>query len=263
MFVSKHEPVTAATDNSAARPRYVDPVTPTASELVQRIVSGLAERADPRLAVPMTSYMRDQFRFLGVPAAGQKEAWRAATARFPRNLPESVVVEAARDLWERPEREHQYLGCTLVNRHARGPGATPGLIELLTTLISSKPWWDTVDSLATHAVGSVTARFPELRPTMDAWLDGPHLWLARAALLHMNRWKAATDRDWLFAACVARADDRDFFIRKAIGWALREYSKMDEGAVQAFVHNYQDTLSGLSRREALMWLERRRRRLGT
>ena len=79
----------------------------------------------------------------------------------------------------------------------------------------------------------------------------------------MNRWKGDADRDWLFGACQARAADTDFFVRKAIGWALREHSKVDERAVVAFVAAHESELSGLSRREALMWLERRRRRLGT
>jgi 3-methyladenine DNA glycosylase AlkD len=97
---------------------------------------------------------------------------------------------------------------------------------------------------------------------MDSWLASGDVWLARSALLHMNRWKADTDAEWLFAACLARAGDRDFFTRKAIGWALREYSKVDERAVVAFVDDHAAELSGLSRREALMWLERRRRRIG-
>jgi len=210
----------------------------------------------------MTSYMRNLFPFLGVASAGQKEAWRAATAGLPRELPEPLVIEAVGVLWDRPEREHQYLGCTLVNRHAASSGATAGFLATVADLIQTKSWWDTVDTLATRATGSLTSRFPELRSSMDRWLAGENVWLTRTALLHMNRWKAATDRDWLFAACLARAPHTDFFIRKAIGWAPREYSKVDEGAVIAFVHDHHDELSGLSRREALMWLERRRRRLG-
>jgi prepilin-type processing-associated H-X9-DG protein len=212
----------------------------------------------------MARNMRDQFPFLGVRAPGQAEAWRAATADLPRALPEPVVVEAAELLWDRPEREHQYLGCRLVNRHVetRSSGATAGFIRTVERLVATKAWWDTVDSLAAHAVGGLARRHPDLRPTMDGWLAGGDIWLARSALLHMNRWKFDIDAGWLFAACLARAGDRDFFIRKAIGWALREYSKVDERAVVAFVDGHAAELSGLSRREALMWLERRRRRVG-
>jgi 3-methyladenine DNA glycosylase AlkD len=137
--------------------------------------------------------------------------------------------------------------------------ATVGFMDTLAWLVTTKPWWDTVDILATHAVGGLVRRYPELRQTMDLWLLSDDQWLARSALLHMNRWKADTDAAWLFAACLARSGDRDFFIRKAIGWALREYSKVDERVVVAFVDAHAGALSGLSRREALMWLERRRR----
>jgi 3-methyladenine DNA glycosylase AlkD len=238
------------------------PSAPSASALVDRIVHELAARADADRAVPMRAYMRDQFPYLGVPAPGQKKAWRAATAGLPRTLPEATVAAAADALWRRPEREHKYLACTLVDRHAASATATPAFLATVERLLTTEPWWDTVDALATHAVGDLVRHHPPLRRDMDRWLHGDHLWLTRSALLHMNRWTAATDRAWLFAACLERAGDTDFFLRKAIGWALREYSKTDEAAVVDFVEDHRSELSGLSRREALMWLERRRRRLG-
>ncbi len=238
--------------------------TITGEELAARIAAALATRADPSRAKDMARYMRDQFRFLGVPSPGQKKAWREATAGVPRLLSEAVVADAARALWRLPEREHQYLGCTLVNRHAgtppRAPRATPEFVDTVEALLTTEPWWDTVDALAVHAVGDLVRHHPELRAHMDAWLAGDDMWLTRAALLHMNRWRAATDADWLFAACRARADHPDFFIRKAIGWALREYSKTDAAAVADFVAAHDHALSGLSRREALVWLDRRGRR---
>jgi 3-methyladenine DNA glycosylase AlkD len=233
-----------------------------AGELVERITRELAQRADPDRAGHMAAYMRNQFAFLGIPAPAQKQAWRAAIAGLPRALPEPVVAAAATRLWERPEREHQYLACLLVNRHAATAAATFSSLDVVEHLIVTKPWWDTVDSLATRAVGDLVRRHREGRPRMDRWLSSDDLWLRRSALLHMNRWKSATDREWLFAACLSRADERDFFIRKAIGWALREHSKVDAPAVIHFVEQHPE-LSGLSRREALMWLERRRKRLGS
>jgi 3-methyladenine DNA glycosylase AlkD len=239
----------------------------TGGGLAGRLAAALAARADPERATGMERYMRDQFPFLGVPSLGQKAAWREATTDVPRLVPEPVVVDAARDLWARPEREHQYLACTLVNRHAgthpRSPRATAGFLDTVEELLTTRPWWDTVDALAIRAVGDLVRHHPELRARMDAWLVGDDMWLIRSALLHMNRWRDATDADWLFAACRARGGHPDFFVRKAIGWALREYSKTDAAAVVAFVAANEDTLSGLSRREALVWLERRRRRRTT
>ena len=132
---------------------------------------------------------------------------------------------------------------------------------MVEALLTDKPWWDTVDSLASHAVGALVARHRELRPRMDAWLAGDDLWLVRSALLHMLGWKAATDAGWLFAACLARADHPDFFVRKAIGWALREYSKVDEARGRRLRGRPRGRVEQPQPREALMWLERRRRRL--
>jgi 3-methyladenine DNA glycosylase AlkD len=235
----------------------------TGVEVADRVAGELAARADPAQAEPMAAYMRDQFPFLGVKAPAQARAWTAATAGLPRRLPEDVVVAAALDLWGRPEREHQYLACRLVNRHAAAPrtAAVPpsrAFLDVIERLVVTRSWWDTVDALAIHATGDLVRRYPDLRPRMDAWLAGEDLWLVRSALLHMNRWGAARDADWLFAACLARADHPDFFVRKAIGWVLREHSKLDGPAVASFVAAHVGELSGLSRREALAWLDRRR-----
>ena len=92
---------------------------------------------------------------------------------------------------------------------------------------------------------------------MDEWIVDDDIWLARTAILHQNRAKAATDPMRLFRYCEFRAGDKEFFIRKAIGWALREYSKTDAAAVRAFVDDHAADLSGLSRTEALKWLARR------
>jgi 3-methyladenine DNA glycosylase AlkD len=238
------------------------PVVTTGAAVADRLAAELAARADPGHAGPMAAYMRDRFSFLGVKAPAQGRAWAAATAGLPRRLPEDVVVAAALDLWDRPEREHQYVACRLVNRHAAAPPTavppTPALIAAVGRLITTRPWWDTVDALATHAAGDLVRRYPDLRLRMDDWLAGDDLWLIRSALLHMNRWGAARDAGWLFAACLARADHPDFFVRKAIGWALREHSKVDAPAVSAFVSDHAGELSPLSRREALVRPDRRR-----
>jgi 3-methyladenine DNA glycosylase AlkD len=104
---------------------------------------------------------------------------------------------------------------------------------------------------------------PSERAVMDRWLVDDNIWLARTAIIHQLDWKADTDADWLFAACLRRAGDREFFIRKAIGWALRSYSYVDPTAVETFVTTHAVQLSGLSRREGLKAIERNRRRAAT
>jgi len=135
----------------------------------------------------------------------------------------------------------------------------PDLLPTVRHLVTTKSWWDTVDALASRVVGTILARYPAAVSTMDSWLADGNLWVARTAILHQNHSKGRTDPDVLFGYCLRRAADPEFFIRKAIGWALREYSKTDAEAVERFVREHHDELSGLSRTEALKWLRRRGR----
>ena len=209
----------------------------------------LAQHADPTRVDGMTAYMRDQFPFLGVMAAGQRAAGRAAYRVAGKPPDERSVVVAVDAFWSMPEREHRYIGCEVVRRWA--PTASAAFVDDIARWITDQPWWDTCDSLARRGVGIVVAQHPELRSTMDAWLAGDDMWLTRTALLHMGTWKEGIDRDWVFAACLARADHPDFFVRKAIGWILRDLASVDVDAVRAFVNGPGAALSGLSRREAL------------
>ena len=207
----------------------------------------------------MTAYMRHQFPFLGVKAPGQKAVARAALAVAGPPADADQVVAALDRLWDRREREYRYVGAALACRFA--PKASPAFVDHAARWITTEPWWDTCDPLARGAVGLVVRRHPELRATMEAWLRGDDLWLIRSAVIHMGGWKNAIDRDWVFAACLARADHPDFFIRKAIGWILRDLAWVDPDAVVAFVDGPgAAVLSGLSKREALKNLTGRRRR---
>jgi len=118
------------------------------------------------------------------------------------------------------------------------------------TLITTKSWWDTVDALATRFVGDLVRRHPALVATMDDWSAEPDLWLVRTAILHQLHYGPATDTERLFAYCSRQAGHPDFFVRKAIGWALRHYARTDPDAVRQFVAAHASRLSPLSVREA-------------
>lgn len=222
--------------------------TPWAETFVTAVAGGLAAAAVPADAGPMAAYMRHQFAFLGVKAPAQRAVFRAALAHAGRPVEEAAVVAAVDALWDRPEREHRYAGCQLASRFA--PMASPALVDHVARWITTDPWWDTCDPLARGCAGQVVRRHPELRATMDRWLAGDDLWLIRAALIHMGGWKHDIDRDWVFAACLSRAGHPDVFVRKAIGWILRDLAWVDPDAVVAFVAGA-PALSGLSKREAL------------
>jgi 3-methyladenine DNA glycosylase AlkD len=220
-----------------------------AATVLERLTTALEAERDPAAAGPMRAYMRDQFDYVGVRLPRLRVLAKAAAAGLP-TPGAGDLTELARACWARPEREYQYAGIELLRRNAKALPA--GFLPVARGLIEAKSWWDTVDVLAAHVVGGLLRRHPELVAEMDAWIDDENLWIARTALLHQLTYKQATDAERLFRYCTRQAGHRDFFIRKAIGWALREYAWTDPAAVAAFVARTE--LSGLSRREALKHL---------
>jgi 3-methyladenine DNA glycosylase AlkD len=226
-------------------------MTALADTVLDRLVAEYGAAADPERAAGMVAYMRHQFPFLGISSVPRRALNRRVLAGLPKPAEADLAATALR-CWRLPEREYQYFACDWLVRHARVAG--PGFLPTLRILITTKSWWDTVDALAAGVAGAIVARHPAARSTMDEWLAGDNLWLTRVALLHQLNYRADTDAGWLFAACASRADHKDFFIRKAIGWALRQYARTDPGAVRDFVAAHRDRLSGLSVREALKHL---------
>ena len=203
---------------------------------------------DPARAEAMAAYMRDRFVFFGIPAPERDRLIRDLVPRLDLRT-ERDILRFAAACWEQPEREYQYLALRVLRRSAKT--LSPEALQALGRLITVKSWWDTVDELAIHVTGPLVATHPELRGVMDAWIEDDDIWLARTAILHQNSYKRRTDAELLFRYCLLRAADSEFFIRKAIGWALREYSKTDPEAVRAFVERNGTALAPLSRREAL------------
>jgi len=197
----------------------------------------------------MGAYLRNQFPCLGITLP----KLRALLRELPRTEPDEALAWA-QACWQLPEREYQYAGLFALQAAARKlpPICLPDLEELITT----KSWWDTVDGLATGVVGPLVLVHPELGSEMDRWAGSDNTWLARTAILHQERWKERTEAGRLFGYCELRAGDREFFIRKAIGWALRSYAAADPAAVERFVAEHRDTLSGLSQREAMRGVQR-------
>ncbi len=220
---------------------------PPSDELLDRLVRRYDAARDPERAGPAAAYMRDQFPFLGIPAPTQRALARTVVAGLSAPT-EDDLRTVALACWELDEREYQYFACDWLRTHGKVPG--PGFLATIRTLITTKSWWDTVDPLATRVVGSLVQRHPALVAEMDAWSAEEDLWLIRTAILHQLHYGAATDQRRLFDYCSRQAGHRDFFIRKAIGWALRQYARVEPAAVTRFVTGNRDRLSPLSVREA-------------
>ncbi|MFI5908826.1 DNA alkylation repair protein [Dactylosporangium sp. NPDC051541] len=218
-------------------------------DLVEHLQRTFGAAADPGLAAPMRAYMRDKFPFLGIQSVSRRRLTSGVLRDAARPCAESDVLAVARACWALPEREYQYFACDYLVRHVRllSPAAMPVLHELITT----KSWWDTVDALASNVAGPLVTAFPAAVSTMDAWTaPGTDLWLVRTAILHQLKYRGRTDAHRLFDYCERWSAEPDFFIRKGIGWALREYAKTDPAAVSSFMDTHPG-LSPLSRREAL------------
>ena len=211
------------------------------------------EARDLERAVDMARYMKDRFAFYGIAAGPRRSLQRKAFRGAPKPTQQDLV-RVTDACWRKKQRELQYFGADYVRQHIGV--CDESFLEQLRKLISTKSWWDTVDLLAAHGVGSLALRYPSIRHEMNLWINADDIWIARTALLYQLGYKQGTDADQLFELCERRAADPEFFIRKAIGWALREYSKTDPRAVRAFVRMNEKNLSGLSKREALRWLDR-------
>lgn len=224
------------------------------------IVAALSDLGDATAAGGMRAYMRDQFAFLGVTARPRDAAWREvrAAADSAHGRPDgNELIRFAEAMWRRPEREFRYVGAKALA--ARAGRLEPRHLEAVRRLLVTDAWWDTVDILAPNVIGPLAQRFgDEVVPVLDEWVTDDDRWLVRTAVIHQLKAKGGTDAERLARHCTTAAPHPDFFVRKAVGWALRAYSSTDPAWVEEFVARTQ--LSGLSAREALKAIRRERAR---
>jgi 3-methyladenine DNA glycosylase AlkD len=224
------------------------PFSTLADTVLERLTATYAAAADPERAAPMRAYMKDVAPFLGLTTPARRALSRTVVAGLPRPDEADCTAIALR-CWQLPEREYHYFAVDYLRRHARA--CTSGFLPVARHLVSTVSWWDTVDLLAAHVVGALVAADPALTADMDTWIVDEDLWVARTALLHQLRYKERTDTERLFTYCLRQSGHPDFFVRKAIGWCLREYAKTDPEAVRAFLARERGRFAPLSVREAL------------
>lgn len=214
-------------------------------QLLDTLEEALLREADVEKAAGMKAYMKGHFDFIGVPkpkrAAIQKQHFGGL--RLAGIAPEAMLHHC----WQKNEREWQYLG---MDYALSQPKKLPQNMADWEYWITHKSWWDTVDLLATRGVGAVLLEQDGLREkTIDYWRHADNLWLNRSCLLFQLHYKKRTNTDVLADLCRQFAQSKEFFIQKAMGWALRHYSRINANWVASFVE--QQPLPALSKREAL------------
>lgn len=220
--------------------------------LVVEIRSALRAGADPQRAPQMQAYMKSAMPYLGVRVPEVRRLTRAIAAHH--DLPDPAALErAVRTLWDVADyREERYAATALCDTRAARTLRSPDLLPLYRDLIVSGAWWDHVDELA-HRVGELLAGWPAaISPEIERWALADDHWLRRVSIICQLGRKGGTDLDLLSHAIAANAAESDFFLRKAVGWALREYARTDPDWVRAYLASHE--VSALSRREALKHL---------
>jgi 3-methyladenine DNA glycosylase AlkD len=216
------------------------------------LLAAFKKNANPVIAAGAKAYMRNKSEFYGIPSPVRRRLIKEFIARSGY-LPYGQLKEMVHYAWQQPEREWQYAAMGIVEKVAKK--SDKGLIDLAEWMITNKSWWDTVDFIAPNIVGQLFGKYPEIKMEyIEKWMESGNLWLQRSCLLHQLRNTRTADRALLFTLCEKLASHPDFFIRKAIGWSLRQYSKSFPDEVIEFVNNHQ--LSNLSRKEALKVINR-------
>lgn len=221
-------------------------------DYLKPLVQLFEENQNPDLAGPMTRYMRYQFTFLGIKTPLRRALFKKFLSE--NGLPDfERLPEIMAALWAFPEREYQQTGLDLLGKLGKNLDAEH--VPMLKRLIVTKSWWDTVDAIAANSVATVFRKNPQLIDThAEKWIADRNIWLNRTALLFQLKYKTDTDEDRLFRYIIIHAHSDEFFLQKAIGWALREYSKTAPETVRQFICSHK--LMPLSRREGLKWINR-------
>jgi 3-methyladenine DNA glycosylase AlkD len=221
----------------------------TPQQFVHAVELALMPLADETKAQGMKAYLLNQFEFLGLAAPVR----RAAVKEIGKVTWQSAedVLAAADLLWQKPQREYRYTAVDLLRQHSAQLGVND--LPALQALLLQDAWWDTVDGLRAviaDVMHVAVKQHPNAAKVMDVWLKHPSHWVRRSAMLHQLGWRLDTDTTRLFSYAKQLADEKEFFIRKAIGWALRDFARWNPQAVTDFLVEHRAQLSGLTLREA-------------
>lgn len=219
----------------------------SASEWFETVQIQFNAVANPEKAIAMAAYMKNNFQFLGIPKPIRSEETKKMFTEYGKPTLE-ILDQLVPMLWEKPIREYHYFAMECLfhqRKHFKESDIT-----LFESLMNVHSWWDTIDFISPNLAGSLCQKFPDLLiPTCERWNMDSHFWIRRAGVIIQLRYKQHTNTELLFNMIRPLMHEKEFFIRKAIGWSLRELAKFQPEVVIHFVEN--NSLSPLSRREAL------------
>lgn len=214
------------------------------------------QHRNPANAIAMKRYMKGQYDYFGIKAPVRREIGKQHL--HEHGIPaEDDFEQVLFECWDMPEREYQYFAMELAARVAKK--AELCRVDVYEYMAEHKSWWDTIDFISSNLVGVHFQKFPDaIIPYTERWMDSGNMWLQRVSILFQLKYRKATDLELMTRYIERLSGSREFFINKAIGWILREYSKSDPAWVTDYVKGQWPGLSPLSRREAMKWIERRK-----
>ncbi len=210
------------------------------------LITEFEKAANPERAAPMSRYMKNRFPFLGITAPERNEIITQfiKTYGFPDTADLFLIIKAC---YAKPEREYHYFTITLAGKLVKK--AEPNYVEVIEYLVVENGWWDSVDSVLSVCCRPFFKQHISLqRKITRQWMDSGNIWLQRSAILFQLNYRSETNEELLYGYISELAESKEFFIAKAIGWALREYAKTNRKSVEQFLQS--QALQPLSRREA-------------
>jgi 3-methyladenine DNA glycosylase AlkD len=215
---------------------------------VEQLSNALSAHSDNENASYMTDYMRGKFQYFGVKTTQRRQLLNKSIVENKEEVAKNSR-EITLELYKRPQREFHMCATEIFEKQLRKKYSKDD-INIINKLITINSWWDTVDFIAKQILGKYLLMYPEDIPnTISAFSKSNNMWLNRSAILFQLGYKSNTNQDLLFKQCVIHKDSNEFFIQKAIGWALREYGKSNPKSVLNFVNS--TPLKPLSKREAI------------
>jgi 3-methyladenine DNA glycosylase AlkD len=212
----------------------------------------LKQQANEKNGIVMSKYMKDRFPFYGINSPTRKAIQQNWFKTLPENLTHESKWDIINELWEKEEREFHYIAIDWLNSW-KIKEIEEDDSKRIEWLITNKSWWDSVDSIASNFLGKYCIKFPqEAEKLIEDWRHEPNIWLNRSCLIFQLKYKNKVDFELLKSLIKQYQFNKEFFIQKAIGWSLRQYSKFNKDAVATFVKEI--NLHGLARKEATKYL---------